>query len=355
MIESSEDLLKIRYSEHLPDLLKKLDCVLVLSTYQAGKVIFLVSNGEKIFQMPRHFKKPMGITSKDDYLAVASLNEVDVFSDNPRMAKNYPRRRGFYKSMYLPRAKYYTGELDIHDILWYNDGLVAVNTRFSCLAQIGPNYGFYPIWQPPFISELMPEDRCHLNGLCLENGQPRYVSALSTTDTREGWRKNIAETGVIMDVTTGQVILDKLPMPHSPRLYGNDLYVLLSATGQLMKWDLENDTISTIDLDGFVRGMAEYQDYLFIGTSEIRKTSKTFSQLPISKQKTSAGFKVVYKPTNAILGQLEYLTDVHEIYDIQVLPQSSIPGLVTTHDEIHQLAIVAPNCYFWKVPKTNSN
>lgn len=354
VIESKDDILKIRYSEHLPDLLKKLDCVLALSTYQAGKVIFLVSTGDRIVQMPRHFRKPMGLSLNGDYLAVASLNQVDVFGNSPQMAKNFPQRRGVYNSLYLPRVKYYTGELDIHDLLWYRDGLIAVNTRFSCLAKIGSEYGFNPIWHPPFISELIPEDRCHLNGLCLENDEPKYVSALSKSDTREGWRANITESGVVMDVTTNKIILDGLPMPHSPRLYGNQLYILLSATGELLKYDRATGNSTTVPLGGFVRGMAEYGGYLFIGTSEIRKKSETFNKLPIAQQDTKAGFKVLYKPSNSVVGHLEYISDVHEIYDVQVLPGASIPGMVTTDNDVHQLAIVAPDLYFWKVPKVKN-
>lgn len=355
MIESKEDILKVRYSDHLPDLLNKLDCVIALSTYQAGKVVFLAPSGDRIIQMPRHFRKPMGLTVQDDYLAVASLNQVDVFGNSPEMAKNFPQRKGIYDMLYLPRVKYYTGELDIHDLLWYNDGLVAVNTRFSCLAHIGAAYGFDPIWQPPFISELRPEDRCHLNGLCLKDGQPKYVSALSTTDVREGWRENITESGVVMDVTSNTVVLDNLPMPHSPRLYGNSLYVLLSATGELVVYDLEKDTTNIYELGGFVRGLAEHRQYLFIGTSEIRKSSKTFNKLPVAQQETRAGLKVMYQPTNSIVAELEYLSDVNEIYDIQILPVKRIPGMITTDNKVHELAVVAPELYFWKVPKKSGN
>ena len=42
--------------------------------------------------------------------------------------------------------------------------------EFSCLCKFTLAYNFSPKWKPYFISEILPEDRCHLNGLALENG-----------------------------------------------------------------------------------------------------------------------------------------------------------------------------------------
>src|SRR5947209_15759758 len=56
--------------------------------------------------------------------------------------------------------------------LWF------VNTRFSCLCTIDRAHSFVPRWRPPYITALAPEDRCHLNGLGLVNGEVRYVTAL---------------------------------------------------------------------------------------------------------------------------------------------------------------------------------
>ena len=50
------------------------------------------------------------------------------------------------------------------------------NTLFSCLAAASPTHTFRPLWRPPFVSRLAPEDRCHLNGLALRDGEPRYVT-----------------------------------------------------------------------------------------------------------------------------------------------------------------------------------
>jgi len=64
---------------------------------------------------------------------------------------------------------------------------------------------------------VVPEDRCHLNGLAVVDGQPKYVTALGTTDTPGGWRERKADGGVLLDVESGETLIDNLSMPHSPR------------------------------------------------------------------------------------------------------------------------------------------
>ena len=99
-----------------------------------------------------------------------------------------------------------TGDLDIHELTVEPSGrIVFVNTRFSCLATTSLTHGFKPLWKPPFISRLAPEDRCHLNGLAVVDNELRYVSALGTTDRARhlataGWLACSAADGVHLDL-----------------------------------------------------------------------------------------------------------------------------------------------------------
>ena len=52
------------------------------------------------------------------------------------------------------------------------------------------------------------EDRCHLNGLCVIDDQVRYVTALGETDEPGGWRENKASGGILIDVESGETVLD---------------------------------------------------------------------------------------------------------------------------------------------------
>jgi uncharacterized protein (TIGR03032 family) len=332
----------------IPALLANLNCSLAISTYQAGKVILLSApTGARLIQLPRTFRKPMGMAVAGQRMAVATLEEVVVLANAPYLASAYPRKPNTYDALYTPRAIYYTGVLDLHDMQWGTDGLWAVNTRFSCLSLIDDAFSFTPRWQPPFITELVPNDLCHLNGLALVDGQPRYVTALGATTTEKGWRHNKLEGGILMEVPGGEVLLSGLPMPHSPRLYDGKLYLLLSATGELVCADLERGSYETVvKLPGFARGMSRYGDYLFIGISRMRE-QKVFADLPVGHLKPFAGIVVVHLPSGQTVGHIEYLTSCQEIYDVQVLEGIRRPGILGFDNNQYRLALSLPGGGFW--------
>jgi uncharacterized protein (TIGR03032 family) len=233
--------------------------------------------------------------------------------------------------MFAPRAVFYCGALFTHDLAFTPQGLVAVNTLFSCLFRPDTGHSFVPLRQPPFITALTPDDRCHLNGLALVDGQPRYVTALGPTDTAGGWRPDKLKAGVLMDITTNEILLHDLAMPHSPRVYDGEVYLLLSATGEIVKADLEAGTYDVINkVPGFARGLSRYGDYLFVGLSHLRNTH-TFGDLPLAQEgATTCGVTALHLPTGAIVGQMTYVNSCNEIYDVQVLPGMGRPGILGT-------------------------
>ena len=337
------------YSPNLPELLRQLHCTIVLSTFQASKVILLSAvSDDKIIQLPRHFVRPMGLATDAHRLAIATENEVVVLANAPDMAPNYPPKPGVYDALYLPRVVYYTGQVDLHDMAFSRDGLLAVNTRFSCLARMSHDYSFEPFWQPAFISQLAPEDRCHLNGMAMQQGEVRYASTLGQTDTPEGWRNTLERGGVLIDVASREIVAAELPMPHSPRLYGDQLYVLLSATGELAQVDVASGRYEVVKrLDGFVRGMARYQDYLFIGLSKLRKNSSTFWELPIADKALHCGITVLHLPTGSIAAQLRYESSVDELYDVKILPGLRRPNVLSPAKPEHRTALTTPTGGYW--------
>ena len=347
---------KISYNKKVAELLTELKASIVISTYQAGKLIFIGSkNNTSLYQVPISFKKPMGIALLDNKMAVATLDEIQIFSASKALAKLYPNNPGKYDKLFLPRATYYCGETDLHDLGFANGGLWAVNTRFSCISTYDINYSFTPRWAPPFITELFPEDRCHLNGMAMINKKPAFVTALSKTNIKDGWRANITKTGILMNVPEGEIILENLPMPHSPRIINNSLYLLLSATGEIIKVNEKNKSYQTITkINGFIRGLAEYKNYLFVGLSKIRKTSKTFNQLPITDHADYSGIVIIRLSDGHIMGEIKYESTVEEIYDVQILPDLVLPGLISPNDEKHKLAVTTKHISFWKNEKKQS-
>jgi len=344
------DRFKIHYDAGVAKALHELGSVIAISTYQAGKVIFIGANDDRnLFQVPVSFKKPMGITVMGHRLAVATLNEIQIFSGTAVNAKNYPENPGFYDRLYLPRATYYCGETDLHDLSFGKGRMWGVNTRFSCLSTYDVDFSFHPRWKPPFISKITPEDRCHLNGMAMEDGAPAFVTALSQTDIKEGWRKDITNTGILMKTPGGEIILEGLAMPHSPRIINGELYVLLSASGQLIKVDPKNKKYSVeAEYPAFIRGMASMGRYIFIGMSKIRESSKTFNKLPVSEMSKQAGVIVYDIEAGRFIGEIRYLSTVEEIYDVQIIPGTKRPGMLSPLYDYHRKAIQTKNVVFWK-------
>jgi uncharacterized protein (TIGR03032 family) len=337
------------YSPQLPELLQKLNCSLAISTYQAGKVIFIsAKDRDHLVQLPRQFSKPMGMALQGNKLALATINEVLVLANNTELARTYPKQPQTYDGLFIPRQTYYTGEADIHDLHWTRKGLLAVNTRFSCLSYITNEYSFTPAWKPNFISSITAEDRCHLNGLAFENDEPKYVTVLGKTDNPNGWRETKATGGALIDINTNEVVADNLSMPHSPRLYDGKLYVLLSGSGELAQVDVQTKKTTILkQLDGFARGMDRIGDYVFIGLSKLRQTSKAFSDLPIAKRSVFCGIVVMHLPTNSVAGYLKYENSVEEIYDVKVLQGLMRPGILNTEKPDFRMAISTPEKTFW--------
>lgn len=347
------------YTANVPELLMKLHCSLAISTYQAGKVIFLSpKNEDQLIQLPRTFEKPMGIAldESQDKIAVACKDEVIIFSNSKELAASYPKKKDTYDALYMPRCTYHIGQLDIHDLSWGKKGLYAVNTLFSCIITIDDKYNFTPYWVPPFITSLKSEDKCHLNGMVMVDGKPKYATAFNRGNSMQSWREGVATHGIMMDLDTNEIVAEKLHMPHSPRMFNNEIYMLLSSTGEIVKVDPKNGSLETVTrINGFVRGMAHYKDFLFVGLSKLRQNSSTFAKLDIAKQASYAGIAIIHLPTGSFYGEIKYQASVDEIYDIQVLPGKTRPNIFNTIQPEYKLGLSIPGSTYWaeaNIPST---
>ena len=341
------------YTPNVAELLTQLNCSLAITTYQAGKLIFLSPDGlNAMRQLPRDFDKAMGLAINKDRMALAIKEEVVVLANAKELAIGYPNKPGYYDAFFVPRATYYTGIVDIHDMDWDKDGnLWAVNTLFSCLATIDDAYSFQPRWMPPFIKTLESGDLCHLNGMAMVDEKPKYVSMFGQTNTAKGWRQGVETSGIIMDIETNEVVAHSLPMPHSPRWYNGQLYCLLSATGQLIRIDIATGKYDVIaQLKGFVRGMAKRGDYLFIGLSKLRQNASVFRDLAITKDAVYCGVEIIHLPTGANVGNIRYQQSVEEIYDVQILPDALQPGILNHTTAAYRAALHTPGAAFWALP-----
>ena len=202
-----------------------------------------------------------------------------------------------------------------------SDELWIVNTLFSCLCTLQGDYSFVPRWQPPFITKLAAEDRCHLNGMAMADGKPVYVTALAQSDTSGGWRPNKVETGCVLEVATSRVVAEGFAMPHSPRMHGGKISLLESGRGQLVSLDPSTGEKQNVArVPGYARGLAIHGGLAFIGLSKIRETS-TFGGMPIAEKRAEllCGVGVIELSTGRTVATFEFTTGVEEIFDVTVL------------------------------------
>ena len=324
-------------------LLQSLGISLVVSTYQAGKLILVRSDENGMNAHFRTFPTPMGVALDRQRLVIGTRHHVVEYRNQPSVASKLDPP-GKHDACFLPRSSHVTGDIRIHELGIANSGeLWLVNTRFSCLCTLDGEHSFVPRWRPPFVSALAAEDRCHLNGLAMLDDRPRYVSALGATDTQGGWRENKANGGLLIDVDRGDILLRGLSMPHSPRWYQEMLWVLESGEGSLAWVDLANGTWeSVVQLPGFARGIDFYHQYAFIGLSQVRE-SAVFSGLPITErlQERTCGVWVVDLQAGKPVGYLRFESGVQEIFAVQVLPHR-FPELIKDDHELIPNSFVLP-------------
>jgi uncharacterized protein (TIGR03032 family) len=316
---------------------------LAVSTYQAGKLVLVRADGESVNTAFKEMRKPMGIAFDGARLAIGSAGEVQQFQLVPSAARRLDPD-GRVDAAWLPRAIHFTGNIDIHEMAFAGDALWAVNTRFGCLCTFDPGCSFVPRWKPSFLSALAPEDRCHLNGLAVRDGQVRYVTLLGRSDEPGGWRANKADGGELIDLQQERVLCAGLSMPHSPRWYRDRLWVLESGNGGLCQVDPESGARETlIELPGFTRGLDFFGPLAFVGLSQVRE-SAVFAKLPLTERLSEriCGVWVVNIEKRTLVGFLRFEDAVQEIFAVTVLSGQRYPELLLPGDALTSDTFVLP-------------
>jgi uncharacterized protein (TIGR03032 family) len=346
-----EELLSVQ-TESLGPLFAELGMSLAVSTYQAGKLIMLRHQGGVVATHFRNCTKPMGLAAVPGMLVVGALGEIQFYSDVKDNCGRIESDRA-HDACFVPRMSHSTGDIDIHDLAVGKDNVPwFINTRFSALCTIGGSTSFRPVWRPDFITAYAPEDRCHLNGLGLYEGMPRFVTALGESDTAGGWRARKADGGLLFDLATRRVLCRGLSMPHSPRWYDNRLWVCESGKGTLSLVDLETGALQLVaELPGFTRGLDFCGPYAFIGLSQIRE-SATFSGIPIAERaaERNCGIWVVDIRNGRVVAQLKFTQGVQEIFAVQVLPGIRYPEVLGKYDKLALDTYFLPSEVLRQVP-----
>lgn len=326
---------KYVHSANLPDLLEHLNITVMATTFQAGRVLSFSGNGGRCSLLLRAFNHPMGMAVDAERMALVCNNQV-VHLVNQTDLIDQEGKRPEYDAFFVPRRMHVTGDIAGHEAAWGVNpdpgstdsagddvfrSLWVVNTRFSCLATLDQGYSFVPRWRPEFVTKLAPEDRCHLNGMALVDGRPRYVTMLARSDMAQGWRDHKTDGGSVIDVRNHEVVARDMAMPHSPRVYRDRLWVLESGRAELQYVDPETGRrITVVRLPGYVRGLAFYDRFAFVGLSKARE-KRMFGGLPIEEHKTElqCGIQVVDLDAGKVVAFIQFEAGCEELFDVQVL------------------------------------
>ena len=323
--------LDFMHSRQLPSWLEQTGASLAFTTYHANRVFFIGLSAKGALSVSAQtLPRCMGLWASADAqtLYLSHLFQVMRFDSNPDPAL---AKKGIDR-VYVPRHSFTTGDCDVHDIAADTEGRpIFVNTLYSCLATVSPRYSFTPIWKPKFISRLAPEDRCHLNGLAMVDGRPRYVTCVAQSDVSDGWREHRAGGGMVIDITTNDVVAGGLAMPHSPRVHNGRLWVHNSGRGEFGYVDLKAGRFEPVAFcPGYLRGMSFLGDFAVVGMS-LSRNNVNFAGLPLDDElkkrgaEARCGIQVIELNTGNVLHGIRLGGAVQELYDVVALPNTRNP------------------------------
>ena len=321
-------------SPGLADWLAAQQIGLGFTTYQTNR-LFLVGRKQdgSLAINERLFDKPMGLFAQGDTLLMAC--RYQIWQLDNRLAPGELHRD--WDRLYVPSRSYTTGDLNVHDVVRdRHQRILFINTDFSCLAALHPGHSFEPVWRPPFIGKLAAEDRCHLNGLALQDGEATWVTACSRTDVPAGWRHHRTDGGVVVHIPSNEIAGTGLSMPHSPRWHDGRLWLLNAGSGELGYLD-GGRFRAVCFCPGFLRGLVFVGHYAVVGLSRLR--SRSFAGLDLEKrlsgigQESQCGLVVVDLRTGAIAHRLHIDGVVEELFDVVVLPGVRRPGALGFQDD----------------------
>src|SRR5215204_1709883 len=115
---------EFRYTQTdgFPELLAQLGASLVVTTYQANKLLAVRASGNGLSTLVRTFDRPMGLAADGSRLAIGTRKEIWLLRNAPDIA---PRIEpvGQHDACFLPRSSHVMGDIGVHEIAWAHDEL----------------------------------------------------------------------------------------------------------------------------------------------------------------------------------------------------------------------------------------
>lgn len=305
-----------------------------------------VEPGNQLALFDRRFDGARGLYAAGDTLLMGSQWQVWRFQNalaKGQTAKSYDR-------LYVPQVAWTTGEIATNDIALAGSGQIVMGSSlFNCLAVNSEEFSFAPVWRPRFISELVPEERCRLSGFAIVDGAPRFVTVGAVTDEPQGWVREMANGGCVIDTRTNEVIAHGMCLPAAPRLHNGRLWLHEAGSGWFGYVEPERGRFNRVAFcPGFLRGLAFAGGLAFCAVSR-QRDGHALEGLPVQasldrlKAAPQCAILAINPSTGDIVHWLRMEGDVAEIFDVAVIHKARRPAAVgLSGRDIRRVLAIAP-------------
>lgn len=338
---------RFEFDRYFLSWLRSVNSSFLISSYKTHKVFSIgvikdpSDSRDKLSLWITHFNRPMGIHTTPKTIWVSSSGNIWRYENAGSYDDEGETKLGHFDANYIPRMAYFSNDIDAHDICVDQDGNpYYCSALFSCVCTPSVDHSFKVYWKPPWITKIAPEDRCHLNGICSRDGEPRYITAVSQSNIKGAWREKRVGHGIAYDIKENQIVCEGLTMPHSPRWAHDKLWILDAGTGYFGYVDFETKKfVRKVFIPGYLRGLSFVgKRYAVVGSSQDRH-EQTFQGLPLGetlkKEGISAkcGISVINLDNFDIIHSLTFYSPADELYDVCAIPDISRPKLTDVRDE----------------------
>ena len=320
---------------------------LALTTGASGRLVLVGAGAEgKLSLFLRSFDGAFGLHGNGQTLLMASAFQIWRFENAVAPGKS----ASGYDKLFVPRLAHTTGDVRAGDVAFAADGTILfANTLFSCVAAASAEFSFTPVWRPPFVTRIVPEDRCHLTGFALEDGLLRFVSMAAAADEPRGWERGIAGAGLVMDAANDAVVAEGLALPVAPRLREGRLWLDEAASGLFGLIHLGTGTFEEVAFcPGWLSGLAFVDGFAVVATSTARG-GRGLGGLPLERNletyraKAQTALCVVDLASGEVAHWMRF-DGLAEIRDVALLAETVRPAaLGLAGEDIRRVLSIGPD------------
>jgi len=223
---------------------------------------------------------------------------------------------------------------DAHSLIPFEDGFLVTDPGHNRINKITVTNNLEKLEEKEFWrynDDL--EDTVHINSIAHANGKI-FVSLFDKKPENGAWRD--AKSGKIVEIENNKIVFQNLYHPHTLVFIDDELYCLESGKGLVHKFFNHQHKV-ILELNGYIRGMTFDENYLYVGASAHRKTSRSIGipNAPISS-KTEDTHSWIYRINRKTLDyekkDMTYFGA--EIFDLRIISHNYI--LSNTEDPIIQ-------------------